>query len=44
MNIGERLIRKGDKINFYYDYGRGPVQRPSTGVWIYAHPNKYFTS
>src|SRR5450432_3947239 len=38
MNIGERLNRKGDKINFYYDCGREPGQRPSTGVWIYAHP------
>ena len=38
MNIGERLNRKGNKINFYYDYGRGPGQRPSTGVWIHTHP------
>ena len=38
MNIGERVNRKGDKITFYYDYGRGPGQRPSTGVFIYAHP------
>jgi hypothetical protein len=38
MNIGERLNRKGDKTNFYYDYGRGPGQRPSTGVFIYTHP------
>ena len=38
MNIGERLNRKGDKINFYYDYGRGPGQRPSTGVFVYKHP------
>jgi len=38
MNIGERLNRKGDKITFYYDYGRAPGQRPSTGVFICAHP------
>ena len=38
MNIGERLNKRGDKITFYYDYGRDPGQRPSTGVFIYAHP------
>jgi len=38
MNIGERLNRKGDKITFYYDYRRAPGQRPSTGVFICAHP------
>ncbi len=38
MNIGERLNRKGDKITFYYDYGRGPGQRPSTGIFIYVRP------
>jgi hypothetical protein len=38
MNILERLNRTKDKINFYYDYGRGPGQRPSTGIFIYARP------
>jgi len=38
MNILERLNAKGDKITFYYDFGRGPGQRPSTGIFIYAHP------
>jgi integrase len=38
MNIGQRISKKGDKITFYYDYGRGPGQRPSTGVWIYTRP------
>jgi len=32
MNILKRQNSKGDKINFYYDYGRGAGQRPSTGV------------
>jgi len=30
MNIIKRTNNKGDKITFYYDYGRGPGQRPST--------------
>ncbi len=38
MNIGQRLSKRGDKVTFYYDYGRGPGQRPSTGIFIYAHP------
>lgn len=38
MNFIERLNTKGDKITFYYDYGRGAGQRPSTGVFIYAKP------
>src|SRR4029078_7863006 len=38
MNILERPNKKGDKIYFLYDYGRGPGQRPSTGVFIYTHP------
>jgi len=38
MNIGQRLNKKEDKISFYYDYGRGPGQRPPTGVFIYTHP------
>ena len=38
MNILKRANKKGDKITFYYDYGRGPGQRPSTGVFIYAKP------
>lgn len=38
MNILERLNKTGDKITFYYDYGRGPGQRPSTGIFIYARP------
>ncbi|OMP77086.1 site-specific integrase [[Flexibacter] sp. ATCC 35208] len=38
MNIGEKLNKKGDKIYFFYDLGRGPGQRPSTGIFIYANP------
>jgi hypothetical protein len=30
--------RKGDKLFFHYDYGRGKGQRPSTGIFIYARP------
>src|SRR5215216_7094152 len=38
MNILERPNSKGNKIMFYYDFGRGPGQRPSTGVFIYTKP------
>ncbi len=38
MNILKRANSKGDKITFYYDYGRGQGQRPSTGIFIYAKP------
>lgn len=38
MNIIKRPNKKGDKITFYYDYGRGPGQRPSTGIFIYTKP------
>ena len=38
MNILKRPNAKGDKITFYYDFGRGAGQRPSTGVFIYTKP------
>ncbi len=38
MNIIKRVNSKGDKITFYYDYGRGAGQRPSTGIFIYKTP------
>jgi integrase len=38
MNILKRPNRKGDKITFYYDFGREPGQRPSTGIFIYTKP------
>lgn len=38
MNFIGRLNKKGDKITYYYDYGRGPGQRPSTGIFLYTKP------
>ena len=38
MNIIKRKNKKGDKIIFYYDFGRLPGQRPSTGIFIYKKP------
>src|SRR5215213_10227083 len=38
MNILKRPNRKGDKLVFYYDFGRGAGQRPSTGIFIYKNP------
>jgi integrase len=38
MNLLKRPNKKGDKITFYYDLGRDPGQRPSTGIFIYAKP------
>ncbi|HTN38836.1 MAG TPA: site-specific integrase [Arachidicoccus sp.] len=38
MNFLERLNKKGDKILFYYDYGREKGQRPSTGIFAYVKP------
>jgi len=38
MNIGQKLSKNDEKIHFFYDLGRGPGQRPSTGVFIYANP------
>jgi integrase len=38
MNFLQFPNRKGDKIYFHYDYGRGKGQRPSTGIFIYAKP------
>lgn len=37
MNFVKRSNRSGDKIYFYYDFGREKGQRPSTGIFIYAH-------
>jgi hypothetical protein len=41
MNISKRQNSKGDKITFYYDYGRGSGQRPSTGVFIYKKNHQW---
>ncbi len=38
MNIIKRKNRSGNKIVFYYDLGRKPGQRPSTGIFIYTKP------
>ena len=38
MNIFKRENRTGDKIIFYYDFGRGAGQRPSSGIFIYKKP------
>jgi integrase len=38
MNFIKRLSKKGDKITFYYDFGRRAGQRPSTGIFIYTKP------
>jgi hypothetical protein len=38
MNFLKRANKTGDKITFYYDFGRGKGQRPSTGIFIYAKP------
>jgi hypothetical protein len=38
MNILQRPNRKGDKLFFHFDLGRGKGQRPSTGIFIYTKP------
>lgn len=38
LYILKRKNSKGDKIVFYYDYGRGKSQRPSTGIFVYTKP------
>ncbi|MFB6456304.1 phage integrase SAM-like domain-containing protein [Chitinophaga sp. Hz27] len=38
MNIGEKLSKNGDKILYFYDYGRKAGQRPSTGIFTYVNP------
>lgn len=38
MNVISFLNRKGDKRNYYYDYGRKPGQRPAMGIFTYTKP------
>lgn len=38
MRIIKRKNKKGDRTTFYFDYGRGPGQRPSTGIFVYTKP------
>ncbi len=33
MNFLKRKNKKGNKIIFYYDYGRKKGQRPTTGIF-----------
>lgn len=38
MYLVMRKNAKGDKITYYFDFGRGPGQRPSSGIFIYVKP------
>ena len=38
MNYYKKKSKRGDKIYYHYDYGRGTGQRPSTGVFTYVNP------
>jgi hypothetical protein len=38
MNFIKIPNRKGDKIYYYYNLGRGKGQRPATGVFVYSSP------
>lgn len=38
MNFLKIPNKKGDKIIFYHDLGRGKGQRYSTGIFLYKHP------
>jgi integrase len=38
VNVIKRKNKAGDKYFFYYDYGRGVGQHPSTGIFIYTKP------
>src|SRR5437764_14403923 len=38
MNFIKRANKTGEKIIFYYDFGRSPGQRPSSGIFIYTKP------
>lgn len=38
MNFLKIPNKRGDKIIFYYDLGRGKGQRPSTGIFIFKQP------
>lgn len=38
MNYIKRPNKKGDKITYYYNYGRDAGQRPSTGIFLYTKP------
>lgn len=38
MNFVGMKNRKGDKIYYYYDLGRGKGQRPAMGIFTYVKP------
>jgi integrase len=38
MNFIKRLTINKQRIFYYYDFGRGAGQRPSTGIFTYAKP------
>ena len=38
MKYYKKTSKHGDKILYYYDYGRGPGQRPTAGVLTYTNP------
>lgn len=38
MNFLKIPNKKGDKIIFYHDFGRGKGQRPSTGIFVFKRP------
>ncbi|MET3877999.1 phage integrase SAM-like domain-containing protein [Chitinophaga sp. OAE865] len=38
MNFPERKTKRGDKIVFYYAFGKGKGQRPSIGIFVYTNP------
>jgi integrase len=38
MNIVKRTNRAGDKINFYFEFGRNKGQRVASGIFIYTTP------
>lgn len=38
MNFSQIPNRKGDKIYYYHEFGRGKGQRPATGIFTYTKP------
>lgn len=38
MKLWKWKNKKGDKVFYYYDYGRGKGQRPPTGLFTYTKP------
>ena len=38
MKIVKRTSHAGNKINFYFEFGRNKGQRVASGIFIYADP------